>query len=172
MVDATGSMGDVLDWLRRDVARTVAAFQSVCKEPVRIGVTFYRDHGDPWVVQHWPLTNRLRDLEPGLTRITADGGGDIPEAVLEGLTDAVRNNPWSTRPKGVNKVVILIGDAPPHEQTIPACVDLVKKAAATGVRTHVAKVTTEMGRNDRVYSWQHNRNPFIDHPEWVGSIWP
>ncbi|MFI6102473.1 endonuclease [Lentzea sp. NPDC051213] len=21
-------------------------------------------------------------------------------------------------------------------------------------------------------SYQHNRNPFIDHPEWVGSIWP
>jgi len=19
--------------------------------------------------------------------------------------------------------------------------------------------------------WQHNRNPFIDNPEWVGDIW-
>ena len=30
---------------------------------------------------------------------------------------------------------------------------------------------TEMTRNDVVYSWQGNRNPFIDHPEFVKSIW-
>jgi endonuclease I len=30
----------------------------------------------------------------------------------------------------------------------------------------------EMRRNDRIYDvWQHNRNPFIDHPEWANSIW-
>ncbi len=33
--------------------------------------------------------------------------------------------------------------------------------------------TFEKRRNDRIYAqWQHNRNPFIDHPEWVTSIWP
>ena len=30
----------------------------------------------------------------------------------------------------------------------------------------------EMRRNDVIYNtYQHNRNPFIDHPEWVESIW-
>ncbi|NIY62840.1 endonuclease I family protein [Streptomyces malaysiensis] len=30
----------------------------------------------------------------------------------------------------------------------------------------------EKNRNDVIYnSFQHNRNPFIDHPEWVDSIW-
>lgn len=30
----------------------------------------------------------------------------------------------------------------------------------------------ELRRNDRIYSqWQHNRNPFIDHPEWAAAIW-
>ncbi len=28
----------------------------------------------------------------------------------------------------------------------------------------------EMRRNDRVYSYQGNRNPFIDHPEWVDFL--
>ncbi|HZE37683.1 MAG TPA: endonuclease [Stackebrandtia sp.] len=31
----------------------------------------------------------------------------------------------------------------------------------------------EKNRNDVIYDkYQHNRNPFIDHPEWVESIWP
>ena len=29
----------------------------------------------------------------------------------------------------------------------------------------------EMRRNDRIHTtWQHNRNPFIDHPEWANAI--
>ncbi|HEX8868729.1 MAG TPA: endonuclease [Lentzea sp.] len=31
----------------------------------------------------------------------------------------------------------------------------------------------ERDRNEVIYKqFQHNRNPFIDHPEWVSSIWP
>ncbi len=29
----------------------------------------------------------------------------------------------------------------------------------------------EQSRNNAIYSYQQNRNPFIDHPEWVDSIW-
>ncbi|WP_339361308.1 endonuclease [Candidatus Regiella insecticola] len=29
----------------------------------------------------------------------------------------------------------------------------------------------ERRRNERIYERQGNRNPFIDHPEWVGSIY-
>jgi endonuclease I len=30
----------------------------------------------------------------------------------------------------------------------------------------------EMRRNNVIYdTWQHNRNPFVDHPEWAQSIW-
>ena len=29
----------------------------------------------------------------------------------------------------------------------------------------------EMNRNNVIYFYQHNRNPYIDHPEWVTSIW-
>ncbi len=31
--------------------------------------------------------------------------------------------------------------------------------------------TFEQSRNDMNYTYQGNRNPFIDHPEWVASIW-
>jgi endonuclease I len=29
----------------------------------------------------------------------------------------------------------------------------------------------EIARNDAVYAIQHNRNPYIDHPEYVNSVW-
>jgi endonuclease I len=29
----------------------------------------------------------------------------------------------------------------------------------------------EINRNNAVYVYQHNRNPFIDHPEWIQAIW-
>lgn len=31
--------------------------------------------------------------------------------------------------------------------------------------------TKEIDRNNEVYSIQHNRNPFVDNPEWVYAIW-
>lgn len=31
--------------------------------------------------------------------------------------------------------------------------------------------TFEENRNEIVYSYQHNRNPFVDHPEYVNQIW-
>jgi len=30
---------------------------------------------------------------------------------------------------------------------------------------------SERDRNDKIYALQNNRNPFIDHPEWVEKIW-
>ncbi|MFH2095817.1 MAG: endonuclease [Bacteroidota bacterium] len=29
----------------------------------------------------------------------------------------------------------------------------------------------EIDRNDSIYQLQHNRNPFVDHPEWIDSVW-
>lgn len=29
----------------------------------------------------------------------------------------------------------------------------------------------EIARNNAVYSIQHNRNPYVDHPEWISGVW-
>ncbi|MDB5289827.1 MAG: hypothetical protein JWL69_1068 [Phycisphaerales bacterium] len=140
-VDATGSMGDVLRWLNRDVARMMAALTVVCKEPPKVGITFYRDFDCSFVVRHVAMSQKMAALTPELERMTADGGGDIPEAVREGLQDAFKNNPW-TKSSGKAKVIILVGDAPPHENAVEDCYALAKKCGEAGIKIHAVKCTT------------------------------
>lgn len=149
VVDATGSMGDVLSWLRRDVARVMGALGALCKEAPRLGVVFYRDagQGDPFVTKVLPLTMKLQDLEPGLVSMTAEGGGDIPEAVREAMSDAIEKTKWSTS-KRVGKLVILIGDAPPKPGTEEDCKSLARKAKSAGLKFYAVKVTNALAQNN------------------------
>jgi len=149
VVDATGSMGDVLAWLRRDMARVMGAFGRLAKEAPRLGVVFYRDkeQGDPFVTKVLPLTMKLADLEPGLVGMDAMGGGDVPEAVREGLADAVGGMKW-TKSNRTGKLVILVGDAPPKPGTEEDCKALARKAKEVGIRLHTVAVTNAMARNN------------------------
>jgi Mg-chelatase subunit ChlD len=137
VVDATGSMSPVLEWLHRDVAKMLQAFGAIALEP-RIGLTFYRDKDDEFVAMTKPLTGRVPDLLKVLSQMRAAGGGDIPEAVLEGLRDSLGKNPWTRQPKA-RKILILIGDAPPHEETIRDCVTLARQAAQNGFKIYAVK---------------------------------
>ena len=48
----------MLAWLHSDVKRLMNCIGLVCLEP-RIGITFYRDHGDEFLVRTTPLTSRV-----------------------------------------------------------------------------------------------------------------
>lgn len=136
-VDATGSMGAVLEWLKKDLARMMQGFGAVALEP-RIGLTFYRDKGDEFVAVTAPLTHRIPDLLAALDKMRASGGGDTPEAVLEGLLDCYKQNKWSTA-ASARKIVILIGDAPPQPATQTDCEKLVEAAVARGFKLYAVK---------------------------------
>ncbi|RLV48076.1 ribonuclease [Nocardioides mangrovicus] len=61
----------------------------------------------------------------------------------------------------------------------------VNQLTGNGSAPHIGKLSTllawndedppsalEISRNEKIYdTWQHNRNPFIDHPEWADVIW-
>ena len=51
-------------------------------------------------------------------------------------------------------------------QPLPWALDLLK-------HWHINDTVSqkEIDRNDTIYGIQNNRNPFIDHPEWVEEIW-
>ena len=145
-IDSTGSMTEVVAWIKRDVLKMMRAFGMISREP-RIGVTFYRDHGDAYVVRMYKLTGDGRALAQAISGASAKGGGDVPEAVYEALWTVVKKQHWTRRDDAV-KVVILVGDAAPHPQTIGRIQSLVTRAAKRGFRFYTVKARTRYGSED------------------------
>jgi hypothetical protein len=142
-IDSTGSMGSVITWMERHVTKMMRALAIVSREP-RIGLVFYRDQGDEYVVKTLPLTDNGPELAKAVAGIKAKGGGDVPEAVYDALAAAVKGLKWLAD----RKVIITVADAPPHENTVEATTKLVEKSAETGYRFHFIKARTTWGSAD------------------------
>ena len=98
----------------------------------RYRVVAFRDHkaqGCDWLVQEHPFTTDPSVLANQLATLVASGGGDGPEAQIDGL-DAARRSPWRQTAK---KIVILITDSPPHGIGEPG--DIVSKDHPPGKKT-------------------------------------
>jgi hypothetical protein len=142
VVDATGSMQWVLDYFKGDVARILRAASLVSQRPPRIGLTFYRDHGDAFVTRSLRLTEKLTDLQNALSLVDAHGGADPPEAVYEGLREALTKNEWDWEAR-TRRAVVLIGDAPPQPPTQSACEDVARQCADKGIALYVVKASED-----------------------------
>jgi Mg-chelatase subunit ChlD len=114
VIDTTGSMGGLIEGAKRKIWSIANEVMKAKQKPeVRIGLVAYRDKGDAYVTQTVPLTSDLDKIFAQLMALHADGGGDGPEHVNAGLSDAVTKMVW-TDSKDVLKLVFLVGDAPPH----------------------------------------------------------
>lgn len=113
LVDATGSMGDEIDKLKRSM-RAVAdqIAQLPTKPDLCFGLVAHRDRGDAFFVRGADLTNDLGAFQRVLEGLQAGGGGDYPEALNEALHTAVHRISW--RGEGTARMVVLVADAPPH----------------------------------------------------------
>lgn len=123
--DSTGSMSGEIDQVKRQIERIGTTLVTLVPK-ARISVCTYRDEGDEYVVKGSPLTGSIQEVSQYLSGITAGGGGDLPEAVEEGLYHATTQNRF--RPQA-RKVILIFGDAPPHADKLARCVEL-----ATGFR--------------------------------------
>jgi hypothetical protein len=88
----------------------------------RVGLVTYRDSSEAFVTRSHPLSYGTISLNNFLRQINAEGGGDYQEAIDEGLRVAIQEMNW--RPKA-KKIIVLLGDAPPHAETIMECTRLV-----------------------------------------------
>jgi len=118
--DSTGSMGGEIREVKEKIKRIGGTLLKMVPK-ARISICTYRDNGDAYVVQGLPLTSEIAEIDAYLSGISADGGGDTPEAVHEGLRWAVNNNQFRTNAR---KMLLLFGDAPPHPQDHGTCLSI------------------------------------------------
>lgn len=128
ILDTTGSMGDEMLFLQSEFT---AITNEIGTENTKYSVNFYRDEGDEYVTKCFDFTDNVADLQKKLNSETANGGGDLPEAVAEVLTETMNNSNWSDESV---KLAFLIFDAPPHEEKAAETIAAVKKAAERGIR--------------------------------------
>jgi hypothetical protein len=108
-IDTTGSMRPYMDEIR---AKLVPMMREITAEFTdwRIGMVRFKDYFEEYLTRVIPFTRNFNLFQQNLNAIRARGGGDIPEAVYEALYDAADQFPWEAE----SKLIILIGDAPPH----------------------------------------------------------
>ncbi|HJX32378.1 MAG TPA: vWA domain-containing protein [Thermodesulfobacteriota bacterium] len=123
VVDSTASMTSVLQQVKLKINNLASSLRRLVPN-CRIGLVTYRDQGDQYVTKIHSLTYGNLLLWDFLTAINAEGGTDQREAVEEGLGVAVKGMKWNPN---TMKFILLIGDAPPHEQNIAQAVSLVRK---------------------------------------------
>ena len=113
LIDATGSMGDEIDKLKRSMRAVAEQIARLPSQPdVCYGLVAYRDRGDAFFVRGADFTNDLGAFQRQLAELRADGGGDKPEALNEALHTAVHRLAW--RGDGTARMVLLVADAAPH----------------------------------------------------------
>ena len=128
IVDSTGSMSDEMVFLQEEFT---AIAEDVGDSNTRYSVNFYRDEGDDYVTKCYDFTKNVTELQKQLNSESANGGGDMPEAVDRILEESITNSNWS---KNSVKLAFMIFDAPPHSGTEDSILRSVKAAAAKGIR--------------------------------------
>lgn len=112
MIDATGSMGDEMEYIQtelRDViARAIPASSGI---DVELAVVYYRDRGDAFVTRSLPFTDDVDEVVGFLGRTEAGGGGDYPEEMNAAL-GVMLGQAWSPQPAA--RMLFVVADAPPH----------------------------------------------------------
>jgi hypothetical protein len=131
-LDTTGSMAPYISEVRRML---IPMMRNIVSEftDFRIGLVFYRDYPpDAYITRVIPFTKDFSLFQRNINAAVAWGGGDIPEAVYEALYDGVDKFPWAAE----SRLIILIGDAPPHpEPRGEITADMVfEKAAEKNIR--------------------------------------
>ena len=135
VVDATGSMGDEINYLKEELNDVLNRVKNENpNSAVSSSAVFYRDNGDEYVTRVSPFTEDVQTTISFINDQKADGGGDVPEAVHTALDKAINELQWTDNAK--TKIVFLLLDAPAHHETdvIHDLQNLVSKACLKGIK--------------------------------------
>lgn len=116
IVDATGSMGDEIRFLKSDLVDIIGKAQTVRPGmTMRTAALFYRDEGDEYLTRHSGFTTNLSETSAFVNKQDAEGGNDYPEALHSALEHMLQDLAWE--PSARTRLAFLILDAPAHHET-------------------------------------------------------
>jgi len=142
-IDATGSMV----WVHRTVRERMTQLAAYVRGLVplaRFGIIAYRDYNDIDFVTR--ISQPSFDIERArlfMGGIDALGGGDHPEAVTQALRDSENLIGWRS---GAQRVVIIIGDAPPHARELAEAAEIAERFKSRGGRLSLLDSRVEANR--------------------------
>jgi hypothetical protein len=135
VLDTTGSMGDELSYLQSELdaiaGQLKARFPNVTP---RWSLVVYRDHGDQYVTRAFDFTTDTGRFRQNLRAQSAAGGGDTPEAVVEGLGKGLEQR-WRTT-ANVAKIAFWVADAPAHPGEGSKLASVIRLAKQRGVHLY------------------------------------
>jgi len=181
LLDATGSMADELNTLQTGLDEMAVELTSLPSNiTLRYGLVVYRDQAKSDSIQLFDLTNDWLLFTENLRAVTAVGGGDYPENLNGGLSQAVTNMNWHPE---ADRLLILLGDAPPHlatgeavefEETILAATEqnitifTVGSDGLNGAGVEIYQQIAEMGHGRFIFVSHNPENnqvdPSVIHP--------
>jgi len=112
-MDCTGSMGSYIQAAKKNIEAIASKLVQSEGYDLRFSLIAYRDHppqDQTYVTKCFAFTSDVEQMKRDLSKLSAQGGGDGPEAVAAGLKKTL-DSQW--RPDST-KVCVLIADAPPH----------------------------------------------------------
>ncbi len=134
LLDCTASMGREIAAAQAGIDDMVLFVHDMVSS-LRVGLIAYRDRGDEFETKGWEFSDDLSKLRSQLWQLAAEGGGDGPEAVHPAMKLALMQLHW--RPES-EKVMVIVGDAPPRVGYGGLCIALAKRAHEEAhLTTHV-----------------------------------
>jgi hypothetical protein len=121
VIDGTGSMNLIIDDVKAKMAQLIQSIHRLV--PIaRVGIVVFGGKGEKMDSQ--PLTLSPQKLDDFLSHITAKGGGEWEEDTYGACEFAINKMDWKPYAK---KVVVLVGDSPPHKEDFQPLIQLIHK---------------------------------------------
>jgi hypothetical protein len=135
VIDTTGSMGDELAYLQRELDAITARIQrDYPGAEQRWSLVLYRDNGDAYTVRWFNFRGDVADYRAKLAQQAASGGGDYAEATDQAI-DIAQRLQWR-RDAQTARLVFWVADAPHHAETTGRLAASVRSARVKGIHVY------------------------------------
>ena len=113
------------------LAKRAADFPSL-----RLGIVAFKDYFEEYLYKRFDFSSGIPAFAAALDSLECGGGRDVPEAVYEALYAAGSEFPWAAEAR----LILLVGDAPPHPLPRGSVDEAAVEEAASSSRVEIDAV--------------------------------